>query len=179
MPTEASLHEAALRHLARYATTTAGLTRVLDRRVARWAHGAEADADATRPLRAAVRAVVARLASAGVVDDASFAAARARSLSRAGRSRRGIEAHLAARGVTGEAARAVLPADPDAEFAAAIAAARRRRIGPFRAEPADQEQHRRDLAILARAGFTQDVASRALRTDAETAEAILIRLRQA
>ncbi|NVN30925.1 regulatory protein RecX, partial [Endobacter medicaginis] len=30
------LHEAALRHLARFAATRAGLLRVLDRRIARW-----------------------------------------------------------------------------------------------------------------------------------------------
>ena len=36
-PGPAQLHEAALRHLARFAATEAGLIRVLDRRVQRWA----------------------------------------------------------------------------------------------------------------------------------------------
>ena len=41
-PDEARLHEAALTHIARYATTRAGLLRVLDRRIDRWARAAEA-----------------------------------------------------------------------------------------------------------------------------------------
>ena len=40
-PTEVSLREAALSHLARYATTRAGLIRVLDRRIDRWARAQE------------------------------------------------------------------------------------------------------------------------------------------
>ena len=36
-PTRAKLHEAALAHLAKFSATEAGLIRVLDRRIARWA----------------------------------------------------------------------------------------------------------------------------------------------
>ncbi len=176
--TETALHEAALRHLARYGTTVAGLTRVLDRRVGRWARAVAPEPEPLAEAKARVRAVVARLAQAGAVDDVAFAAARARSLTRAGRSRLAVAAHLAARGVAGELSRAVLPDDPDADFAAAIAATRRRRIGPFRGRPADPDTERRELGILARAGFPQELARRALRTDPELAEATLARLRQ-
>ena len=44
-PTESLLHNAALTHLARYGATQAGLLRVLDRRIARWA-AAEAPREA-------------------------------------------------------------------------------------------------------------------------------------
>jgi regulatory protein len=179
LPTEAALHEAALAHLARYGASRAALTAVLDRKCLRWARaaGTEAAAAALPGLRQAVRAVVARLAAAGAVDDAAFAASRARGLARSGRSRRAIAAHLAARGVTGEDARTALPDDPDAELAAALALARRRRIGPFRAPDAAADP-RRELGMLARAGFSQHIASRALHTDPDTAEAILARLRR-
>ncbi|MGI4953795.1 MAG: hypothetical protein ACRYGM_18485, partial [Janthinobacterium lividum] len=43
VPDRASLHEAALRHLTRFAATEAGLVRVLDRRVQRWLRLAEAE----------------------------------------------------------------------------------------------------------------------------------------
>lgn len=83
-PTDASLHEAALAHLARYATTEAGLARVLTNRVMRWARAAalaeDEAAEAVAAGRAAVARVVARLAKAGAVSDAAFATARARSL---------------------------------------------------------------------------------------------------
>jgi regulatory protein len=177
-PTRAALHEAALAHLSRYAASRAALTRVLDRRCARWANeaGPEAAGDTLPALRQAVRDVVAELAAAGAVDDAAFAAGRARSLGRTGRSRRAIAAHLAARGVTGDAARAALPDDPEAELAAALALARRRRLGPFR-PPDAQADPQRELAVLARAGFPRDIAARALRTDPDSAEALLARLR--
>jgi regulatory protein len=170
------LHDAALRYLARYAATQTGLMRVLMRRVDRWARAAAAEPDAVAAAKQAAQAVVARLADAGVVDDAAFAAGRARSLARAGRSRRAIAAHLAAKGVPAPLT-AALPDDPEAEFAAALAYARRRRIGPFRSPP-DAAQTLRDLARMARAGFTQDVADRALRMEAEAAEALIIQSRQ-
>ena len=121
-PTADQLHEAALDHLARYATTRAGLTRVLDRACLRWARraGTEEAAAALPALRQTVRDLVARLAASGIVDDATFAASRAASLGRAGRSRRAIAAHLAARGVAGDDAKAALPDDPETELAAAL-----------------------------------------------------------
>src|SRR5215218_4105656 len=42
-PTEAALHQAALAHLARFAASEAGLRRVLERRVDRWARRAEVE----------------------------------------------------------------------------------------------------------------------------------------
>ncbi len=167
-PTEAQLHEAALAHLARFSATEAGLLRVLERRIARWARAAlqeENDAEridaASRSAQAAARAVAARLVAAGAVNDAAFAAARARRLARSGRSRRAIAAHLAQKGVDADTAQAVLPED---ELTAALAFVRRRRLGPFRAADAsaDPDQYRRELAALARAGFAHDVAVRAL-----------------
>ena len=178
-PDAASLHEAALRHLARYACSVMGLTRVLDRRVGRWSRAAQPPADQVEAARAAVRAVVVRLQSAGALDDAAYAQGRARSLVRAGKSRRAIASHLAARGIAAALAGAVLPADPEHELAAAVTLARRRRIGPFRqAEAADPVRRRRELAALARGGFSEALARQALGMDRATAEALLLRLRQ-
>ena len=173
-PTATSLHEAALRHLARYATTGAGLLRVLNRRVDRWARAVQAEPEAMAQARAAARAEIARLTKAGLLDDAAFATMRAQSLTRAGKSRRGIAAHLAV-----DLAQAALPDDPEAELAAAVTLARKRRIGPFGAAAPDPVQQQRALAAFARAGFSQDMAQRALRMDKEAAEALLRRVRQA
>jgi len=124
--------------------------------------------------------VVARLAAAGAVNDAAFAESRARSLRRAGRSRRAIGAHLAAKGVGADVQRSVLPEDAgDADLAAALVLARRRRIGPFRAgDPPDQAGRHRELAIFARAGFPQSIAVRALDTEPAAAEAVVNELRR-
>jgi regulatory protein len=185
-PDLASLHEAALGYLARYAATEAGLRRVLERRVDRWARLAQAeagDADGVagqaREARCVVRDVVARLAAAGAVNDATFAENRARTLVRAGRSRLAVAAYLAAKGVAADVARSVLPEDTASELAAALTVARRRRIGPFRigAMP-DQAGCRRELAVLARAGFPQSIASQALGMATDEAEALVLQLRR-
>jgi regulatory protein len=182
-----ALRDAALTYLARYAATEAGLLRVLERRIDRWARlaqTAETDPDViaaqAATARHAARDVVKRLAAAGAVNDAAFAESRVRSLVRAGRSRRAIGAHLAAKGVGAETQRQVLPDDGvDADLAAALVLARRRRIGPFRTgEPPDAAGRRRELAVFARAGFPQSVAARALDTEAAEAEALVNQLRR-
>ena len=189
-PGEAALREAALAHLARFAATEVGLRRVLQRRVDRWARRAESEGaapEAVAPQAAAARAaaaVVARaMVAAGAVDDAAFAASRARRLARTGRSRRAIAAHLGAKGVAQETAAAALP-EAAAELDAALAQCRRRRIGPFASgEPPEDPQAARALrmkalAALARAGFGREVAEAALGMDPAEAEERLIALRQ-
>lgn len=178
MPDRASLHDAALRHLARYATTQAGLMRVLARRIDRWARATQADAEAVVPLIALAQAEAATLAASGLVDDAAFAASRARSLTRAGRSRRAVVAHLAQRGVATEILEATAQQDPQAELAAALLVARKRRVGPFGPPDPDAPARHKALGMLARAGFSQDTARRALAMDKAEAEERIIRLRR-
>lgn len=184
-PDARALHEAALAYLARFAATRAGLRRVLERRVARWAraadaeHGAEYAAEGARNAGAAIDSVVARLAEAGAVDDAAFAAARARRLTRAGKSRIAAAAHLAAKGVDAATAAAALGTDPEAELTAALTLAARRRIGPFRmGAPPDAAGRLRELGVLARAGFPRDIAERALQFDPAAAKALVEALRR-
>lgn len=184
-PGEAELHQAALAHLARFAATEIGLRRVLERRADRWARRAEAEGRARDEIAPAVAAarhaaaeVARRLAAAGTVQDAAFAEARARRLARGGRSRRAIAAHLAAKGVGAADVQATLPEDPEAELDAALAHCRRRRIGPFGPPEADHTARLKALAALARAGFVQEVARRALDFDQAEAEERLLARRQ-
>ena len=94
-PDAASLHEAALAYLARYAATEALLRRVLDRRVDRWARAMSGQTDAEHlaeqvaAAKQAARAVVARLAAVGAVNDVTYAEGRARNLS--GRGARAMQ----------------------------------------------------------------------------------------
>jgi regulatory protein len=181
----AMLNDAALAYLARYAATELSLRWVLERRVERWARLAAGSGDSesitesAAVARQVARAVVAKLAAAGAVNDTTYAESRAVSLRRAGRSRRAVTAHLAAKGVSSEIARAAVPNDDASELAAALVLARRRRLGPFRvgAKP-DSAGYRKELAVLARAGFAQAVASRALAIDPHQAEALVNDLRR-
>jgi regulatory protein len=170
-PDGAKLYETALNHLARYAATEAGMARVLARKVDRWFKlaGEEMDpeqaAGAARAAKAAIPGVIGKLKAAGVLNDDVFAAGRAKRLTREGKSRRGALAHLAAKGVAKETAGKILAEDSERELAAACAYLRRRRAGPFGAAP-----ELKILGAMARAGFSQDVARRALKLDREDAE---------
>ncbi|MBM3588448.1 MAG: hypothetical protein FJX33_11745 [Alphaproteobacteria bacterium] len=180
-PNAARLREAALAHLARFAATEAGLRRVLERRVARWVRAAEAEglpreaiAQATAALTAEIASIAQSLVAAGAVNDAAFAESRARRLARSGHSRRAIAAHLAAKGIESETAAAALPEGEEAELLAAIAFCRRRRIGPFARKAPDATARLKALAALARGGFAQAVARRALAKEPDQAEEMLL-----
>jgi regulatory protein len=175
-PDQAQLLEAALNHLARYAASEAGMARVLARRLDRWARAnttAESEgaaiAAAARRAKAAIPGVIARLKELGALNDEAFAVSRAKRLRREGKSRRATLAHLAARGIRAPD----LDDDPDRELAAACAYLRRRRAGPFGAAA-----ELKILGAMARGGFSQDVARRALRLARDEAEALIKRLHE-
>jgi regulatory protein len=169
-PDEASLREAALNYLARYATTEAGLRLALHRRIDRWMREAAGRDDVTEraaAAKASVPGIVARMVELGLLNDAAFAESRARGLALSGRSRRAIAARLMAKGIDTERAHAVLPEGEQSELVSALILARKRRIGAFRTVAEDRN---RELGVLARAGFPRDVALRALAMATEEAE---------
>jgi regulatory protein len=172
-PDEASLREAALNYLARYATTEAGLRMVLQRRIDRWARlaaGRDDVSERAAAAKACIPAIIARMVELALVNDVAFAESRARGLALSGRSRRMIAARLMAKGISPTQARDALPEQEGGELASALILARKRRIGPFRKAEADRT---RELGVLARAGFPRDVALRALAMEAEEAEAVI------
>lgn len=181
-PSHAVLHEYALSALARRAVTRAGMIALLKRKIALWASravrgGRDADEIALEGERArtTVDAIVERLVEVGLINDVSFALARAGRLGRAGKSRRAIAAHLTSKGVDENTARTVVVVSPDDELRAAVVLARRKRIGPFRRESAalDAATRQKSLAALARAGFSYSTADRVLRMSLEEAESRL------
>ena len=179
-PSEAKLREAAIAHLAKFSATEAGLARVLGSKMRRWAHAAQSEGQDTSEALAeglvAAKRIAAAMVQSGVVDDAGFAAARMQKLARGGRSRRATAAHLAAKGIGAEDARTALEAAPD-ERDVALAMCRKRRIGPFSRTDADAALRLKWLGILARAGFSRDVAQAALRTEPDEAEERILALR--
>ncbi len=146
----------ALAYLGRFASSAENLRRVLLRRVRR---RLPEDREAQAAAGAAIDALVARYRASGLVDDAAYAAGRARARLRRGQSLRTIRAGLAAKGVAADEAEAAIAAlrddggDPD--IAAACAFARRRRLGPYRRGSADPDKA---LAAFARAGFSRAAA---------------------
>lgn len=168
------LEKAALAYLERYAASRESLRRVLRRRVRR-----SAELHGTDPAEgeAAIEAIVAKLTRAGFLDDRAFARGLAESLQRRGLSQRAIAQRLRAKGLAEPEREAALGrlaetrADPELE--AAVAYARRRRLGPFAAPDRRAARRERDLAALARQGFPLGLALRVVDApDAAAAEAL-------
>jgi regulatory protein len=174
----ALLEEWALFYLGRYASTAENLRQVLRRRVRRrLAAEGLADRESSAAAEPLIDALVARYRETGLVNDAAYAAGRARRGVARGRSLRQISAGLAAKGVgAADAAAAIASlrdetADPD--LAAAAAFARRRRLGPFRTDSRPRERSP-ELAAFARAGFTRRTAEAVLACPDEAAVQTLL-----
>lgn len=173
------LERAGLHYLERYATSAENFRRVLERKVMRAARVHDTDAAQAAEW---IAALIARFSRAGLLDDRSYAEARARSLHGRGKGLRAIRGTLAQKGVADdviEHALRALAEEEQVETAtaldtrAALTLARKRRLGPFRTDPEARAGNReRDMARLARAGFSYDIARRVIGAttpeDAET-----------
>jgi regulatory protein len=101
---------------------------------------------------------VGRFAETGLVDDASFALAKSRSLSERGYGGGRVRQALLAAGIDetdGQAARELVA---EQAVDAAIRFARRRRLGPFASEQPDRKGREKALSAMIRAGHGFDLA---------------------
>jgi regulatory protein len=160
------LQNTATFYLERYPSTAEGLRRVLLRRVAK---AKMVDTPIIDNVAQTIEAIVAKFVAAGMIDDQAFAQTKARALHRRGTSSRLTRQRLKLAGVDGatlDKAMAGLDQELDTnpqqrEWQAAVALARRRRLGPFRDR--ERKEHRdRDLATMARAGFDYGLARKVI-----------------
>ena len=168
-PTLDRVRNQAMHHLERYATASGHLKSLLYRRNLKAAHEHGLDEG---DLKDMVDQVVDRLVDVKLIDDRLYAESRARSLTREGRSKRGIAARLQQKQVSADDVDAALDQlveeNPAHELEAAITHARRRRLGPYRAAEKRDEFRDKDLASFARAGFGFSMAQKVV--DAETVD---------
>jgi regulatory protein len=154
------LENAALHYLKRYSATVSQLKTVLMRRVDRSLrfHGGER----TEAI-GWVTALVEKLVRNGLVNDQAYAETKAHSLRASGRSARVIAQKLKLKGVAKEVVdQKVAEASAEvSEEAAALIWARKKRLGPFRRDLKTRPDNRqRDLAAMARAGFSFAMAKK-------------------
>ena len=162
--TPQALEHWALRHLDRYGSSSANLRRVLLRRVRR----VEQDREESFPEAPTwIDDAVLALTSRGYLDDRKYADSQIARMRARGSSGKRIEYSLYEKGIPRAITREALDGAPgcaagvDAELVAAIAYAKRRRLGPFRLDPeARADRHDRDLAALGRSGFPYAIARR-------------------
>lgn len=161
------LQNAALFYLERYNSSAENLRRVLDRKIRRsiQQHGEPDAAEAA----GWVSALLAKLQASKLLDDRTYAESRVRRLYAEGKALGRIRQMLAAKGVARPDIEAALERlqdeaeSPISDLAAAAAYARRRKLGPYRADPAERaEMRQKDLGALARRGFSQGVAMKVL-----------------
>ncbi|WP_342149191.1 RecX family transcriptional regulator [Methylorubrum sp. SB2] len=147
------------------------LRRVLARRVDRRCRSRDEASDAHAGL---IAETVARAQRAGLIDDARFAAARLATLRRRGASTRQARAKLSEKGIDADTIASAMTderedagEEADTERQAALAYARRRRLGPHRPPGARAANRERDLAAMARAGFPYALARAVLEAEAD------------
>ncbi|MDX2028416.1 MAG: RecX family transcriptional regulator [Alphaproteobacteria bacterium] len=173
IPTSERLAKVALAYLARYAASEAALRRVLENRLRRAAmHDTAFASDhvAQKKLRETITNIIERHTKNGVLNDKAFTETKLNSLRRAGRSRRAIEQKLAQAGISKNIVRTAFEGEEseEVELTAARKLARRKKLGAFRSGKTAPDQRRKDLAVLARAGFSLAIARMALDTASET-----------
>ena len=172
--TQTRLENIAIYYLQRYASSAENLRRVLLRRADKALHVHGGDRE---EIRQWIDDLVKRMIRSDVLNDLRYALGRATALRRLGRAPAKIRAQLAAKGVSRSiiddvlAETAVTDTGEDAALEAALAYARRRRLGPFSEKPDTHDeiraQNKKHLAALARAGFTYDVARRVMEFEDE------------
>jgi regulatory protein len=159
----ASLENAALYYLGRFATSSENLRQVLERRILRAAKHHDTDIKACNQL---VGDLIQRYLESGILNDGIYAQTQAASMNRRGKSLRAIRARLRQKAVSSDViddALAVLAGEVgQLDLAAAIAYARKRRLGPYRRNTGKPENPEKELAALARSGFSYALALRIL-----------------
>lgn len=171
--TKSHLENAALHYLERFSSSSQNLKSVLMRRVRRSAYYHDTDPEEGTEW---VDEIVSRFLDAGLLDDKVYADSRVRSLHARGNSRKTILMKLRAKGIGPELVEPVLEQleldeNEDVDLIAALKLAKRRRLGPYRIDGQREERREKDMAALARAGFSYHIAQQVV--EAETPEDLL------
>lgn len=150
------LQELGLRYVSRYATTRHKLKSYLFRKLR------ERDWDDGQPESAeyVIEQMVERFAELGYIDDVLFAKNRAAGLISRGYGKRRVAQALYQAGIAEGDDHQALDLSDAKRWDAARTYARKKAIGPFAPEPADQDKCRKQLQAFLRAGHGFDIASR-------------------
>lgn len=152
-----SLYNSAVYYLQRYAASSGYLREVMQRKMKRWQmNGLEIPSEALQWIDE----VVEKCINLGFVNDRLYAESKVNELRRAGRSHSYITRALQQKGVSNELLAEFLGHDSEAELTAARRHIQRRRLG----RDTTPEGKQKDLARLARAGFSLAVAKQALQS---------------
>lgn len=151
----------ALYYLGRYESSVEQLRKILLRRVLKERmKGADIPAD----IDAAVDSIVTKAVADGYVDDRRFAEGVVRRCQSAGKSRRYLIGKLKTAGIDSDLILELTAALTDSDLDAARRFVQKKKIGCCRPLEKQKECFKKDLAAMARAGFSFEVAKQALET---------------
>lgn len=168
--TASYLENSAAHYLGRFATSTAHLRQLMMQKVQRSVmhHGTDADEGAKF-----VETIIEKFERLGFLNDQTYGEMRARSLYAKGTPVRGIRYKLQQKGLSEDVIDSALAALAeevevrDLDLSAALRLAQRRRLGPYLSDDREVRDARRekDMAVMARAGFSYDVVCQVLDAD--------------
>ncbi len=159
-----ALRQLALTYVGRYATSQARLEAYLARKLRE--HGWDGEGTGG----GAIAQIAQTMVRLRFVDDRAYAEMKSDSLVRRGYGPRRVRHALGAAGIGEEDAQSALEAASESAEQAALAFARRRRLGPFARQPEDLRQRERALAAMIRAGHDYATARRILDLPPETVQ---------
>lgn len=174
--TESYLHNSGLYYLQRFAASSGQFREVMLRKVRKSCrHHSDQNFDDCSKL---LDALIVKFQDSGLLNDESYTRGVVNSLRRQGKSRRAIMVKLKTKGVGNELIDEKLEefeqnraeGDGNAELTAAVIFARRKKLGPFRKDEPEENTHEKALSVMARAGFSYDIAQNVLKMNAQQAE---------
>lgn len=169
------LRNAGLYYLERFSSSTANFRRVMRRKIKKSCleHQDQNEEDCWQLLES----VIQRFTQSGLLNDNTYAEAQIGSLRRKGKSKRFICTKMAEKGVNTDLVTRTLEhidrngSEQNPELIAAIKHCRKKRFGAFQGDKETDPQ--KALGSLARAGFSYEIAQKALNTPLEDAETLL------
>ena len=166
--TEKRLMNIALHYLERFESSGGHLRQILKNRVFK---EKTKGTDIAHDVENVISAIVEKVQKLGYVDDDRFAKNLVERLKSSGKSMRFIKQKLAQASIDPETISKTLEAyeeqNQESEYAAACRFARKKRLGIYR-DPEKQALFRKkDLASMARAGFSFEVAVKALKHNSD------------
>lgn len=155
------LKNIALYYLRRFESSTDNLRRVLQKRINDYVRqNPEFDREEAFGW---VEEILEDFQRYGYVSDERFTEIRVRDYIRAGKSVRYIKGKLREKGIGEDIIAAVMENYQYDEYETALTLARKKRIGPFRANPEERFNYRtKDIGTLSRAGFSYEVVQRVM-----------------
>lgn len=167
------LYNIAVYYLERYASSKANLARVLERRTMKTAAKLDEGFHITPQQQQDIQDVVEKLSKQGFLDDDRYAEQQVRSLWRRGKSLSVIRQTLKAKGVDIDTietgiTQLVDETDGTLDILSAKKIAKKKKLGCYGSDES-HEKYQKDLSVLARYGFSYDVAKAVLKGEEDDA----------